>query len=103
MKFKNIEEFAAYYEKEARERGGRNDWRVGLARSSMHLTLKDKNVVFFEDYYVRVVLSLDTEAMSIERKENRNPVYVRDCNGEVYRVHGEWTKCQQTELVEREA
>jgi hypothetical protein len=100
--FANVQEFAAHYEKLTKEQGGRNLWRAGLAKSGCYLPPRDneEKVLFFEDYYVRVVLSTESASMVIERKQNDNPVYCR-IRGEVIRTHGEWSLCQHPELVTR--
>lgn len=93
-KFKNESEFAAHYEKLAREEGGRNDYRLDMAKCACEIPSSDQNHRFYEDSYVRVLVSLDSQAMSITRKANNNPVYWRTAKGEVARTHGEWTLCR---------
>ena len=96
-KFDSLDTFVSYYEREAQERGGRNDWQDSLAKIRGAIPYEDETL-FYEDYYVRVVLSTSSKAMLIERKENHNPVLYRDENGKIYRSHGEWALCQPKDI-----
>lgn len=92
-KFKNLNEFVDYYDKRAKAQGGKNIWRDQLAKVSTVIPYEDETL-FYEDYYVGVVVSLNSKAMVITRKENNNPIVCRDEHGKIYRSHGEWILCQ---------
>ena len=95
MKFTDIRKFAAHYSRKTRKHGVKNDRELTKAQVGCLIPRQDSNVLFLEDDFVRVLVSLDSKAMVIERKENDNPVYWRTCDGKVARTHGEWVLCQE--------
>jgi hypothetical protein len=52
----------------------------------------------FENDKVKVIYSFINQSCEVRRKENHNPVFCRDKNGVVYRIHGEFGRIKD-ELV----
>ena len=61
----------------------------GNSQTEYHGGCPIHNAKFFEDEVIRIVGSIETLELGIERMENHNPVICVNPAGEIYRSHGE--------------